>query len=483
MITLTELERKSQLQLKRIEIEDRQEYNIRLKNATLQNYCGLILHYYKDFKQTAKYFEKNCNYQVFNKLILELNKRIYTDIINNSLSWEKYRHSSYKKRVLSIFTNKELSGIDTIHELDEILMKYDYFTLLNSIDFINLFNNDTNYKHHIGINLNGLYCLALAYNRVLYINNHCDTISGDIGLIINNLLDSKIVNDLEIIEKVYPIYKEIEIEDGNAISKVEFNVLYHLFKKKKNQTQLDIIHKTYEEQIDKYYNIVKEIKNNIILLQEVKQFIFELDFLSCFEIDFTSESSAIASYSTAIEMIIYPLLKTSPIRLFYELLSDDFIYELATVAYKRDRKEILEKEKKRLISGNLNIEISQYKKRMEYESITNGYDFEVYLGSIFKEIGYTVSVTKKSGDQGADLIIEKNKIKTVVQAKFYSSPVGNKAIQEVVSAIAYYGAKNGMVVTNNSYTKSAIELAIVNNIELIDGVELKNLRDKLLINI
>lgn len=78
-------------------------------------------------------------------------------------------------------------------------------------------------------------------------------------------------------------------------------------------------------------------------------------------------------------------------------------------------------------------------------------------------------LTPKTGDQGADLIVEKGNNKIAIQAKFYSSTVGNSAVQEVVGAIKYYDANKGIVITNSTYTSSAIDLAKVNNIQLIDG--------------
>ncbi len=66
-------------------------------------------------------------------------------------------------------------------------------------------------------------------------------------------------------------------------------------------------------------------------------------------------------------------------------------------------------------------------------------------------------------------------IKIVVQAKFYSSSVGNKAVQEVIASKSFYNADSCMVVTNNTFTSAALELAKVNNVKLIDGKELNNM--------
>lgn len=74
---------------------------------------------------------------------------------------------------------------------------------------------------------------------------------------------------------------------------------------------------------------------------------------------------------------------------------------------------------------------------------------------------------------GADVIAYKDNIKYVIQVKFYNTPVGNKAVQEVVGAIGMYKAHKGIVVTNSTFTSSAVELANANNIELVDGEKIE----------
>lgn len=88
-------------------------------------------------------------------------------------------------------------------------------------------------------------------------------------------------------------------------------------------------------------------------------------------------------------------------------------------------------------------------------------------------MGYSVIHTPLSGDQGADLILSGNKGRIAVQAKRYSSKVSNKAVQEVVASKALYKCTEGLVVTNNYFTNSAIELAEANGIGLIDREKLK----------
>jgi restriction system protein len=71
--------------------------------------------------------------------------------------------------------------------------------------------------------------------------------------------------------------------------------------------------------------------------------------------------------------------------------------------------------------------------------------------------------------QGADIIASKGERRVIIQAKRYSGAVGNKAVQEVVGAILFYGGTEGCVVTNSTFTPAARALAQKNNIRLIDG--------------
>lgn len=98
----------------------------------------------------------------------------------------------------------------------------------------------------------------------------------------------------------------------------------------------------------------------------------------------------------------------------------------------------------------------------------DGGTFEHYLGTLFERLGYTVKVTKYQGDYGADLVITKDGVSCAVQAKRWSKNVGLKAVQEAVTARAYYDCDRSMVVANRSFTRQAIELAHVNNVELWD---------------
>lgn len=100
-----------------------------------------------------------------------------------------------------------------------------------------------------------------------------------------------------------------------------------------------------------------------------------------------------------------------------------------------------------------------------------GVQFEEVMESLLNANGYSdAHVTGKAGDQGGDILTNDGDEKLIIQAKNYSlnRKVTNSAVQEVLGAIAYYGADKGIVVTNSFFTSSAIELAEVNNITLWD---------------
>lgn len=107
-----------------------------------------------------------------------------------------------------------------------------------------------------------------------------------------------------------------------------------------------------------------------------------------------------------------------------------------------------------------------------------GEEFENYLQEIFIELGYSAKTTPKSHDYGADLIINKHDIKTVVQAKRYKGNVGIAAIQQIIGAKAFYKADECMVVTNQYFTASAKKLAQANRVKLMDRNDLYKISKK-----
>ena len=86
-------------------------------------------------------------------------------------------------------------------------------------------------------------------------------------------------------------------------------------------------------------------------------------------------------------------------------------------------------------------------------------EYEVMCADILKNAGWDASITKASGDQGVDVVAEKNGKKIVFQCKRYSYPVGNKAVQEALAGKSFYGADVAVVVSNQIFTSSAKELA------------------------
>ncbi|WP_371395296.1 restriction endonuclease [Bacillus pseudomycoides] len=109
----------------------------------------------------------------------------------------------------------------------------------------------------------------------------------------------------------------------------------------------------------------------------------------------------------------------------------------------------------------------------------DGFQFEVYLKALFRELGYRPEVTKRSCDYGVDVIL-KGRNRIVIQAKRYGikNRVGIRAVQEVYAGKAYYKADEAWIVTNSFYTKQAEELAKACQVKLINRFELQNLITK-----
>lgn len=105
--------------------------------------------------------------------------------------------------------------------------------------------------------------------------------------------------------------------------------------------------------------------------------------------------------------------------------------------------------------------------KSEFADNLSPIEYEHLCADILRQQGWEARVTQGSGDQGVDVLADRNGVMLAVQCKKYSSPVGNKAVQEVIAGVGFYGANRGAVVTNNTYTPSARALANSHNILLL----------------
>lgn len=121
------------------------------------------------------------------------------------------------------------------------------------------------------------------------------------------------------------------------------------------------------------------------------------------------------------------------------------------------------------------VSVCQENRHVDIEDIDemSGDEFEQAVCRLFCKMGYSAYVTKQSGDQGVDVVAERGSVRIGIQAKRYGYPVGNSAVQETIAGRAFYGCTSSMVITNSTFTKSAIELARVNSVVLWDRAALQ----------
>ena len=130
------------------------------------------------------------------------------------------------------------------------------------------------------------------------------------------------------------------------------------------------------------------------------------------------------------------------------------------------------------LTARIKFEVDMDVDQPYFDENMSPYEFESFCGHLLEETGWNVKSVGGSGDQGVDLIAEIYGRKVVLQCKLYSTPVGNKAVQEVLSGMKWEDAHFAAVVSNNTYTKSARQLAAKNNIFLLHYDELSKLAER-----
>lgn len=146
-------------------------------------------------------------------------------------------------------------------------------------------------------------------------------------------------------------------------------------------------------------------------------------------------------------------------------------FEIVVAAFSTIRENLNKNKLKEKLKGTVQKQEAHY--TIDDVDMMNGSEFEYFVCELYKKMGYKAEVTKQSGDQGLDVIVEKGDKRIGVQAKCYSGTVGNSAVQEAVAGKNYYHCDKVVVVTNNYFTPSAKELAHSNDVVLWDRDILK----------
>ena len=96
----------------------------------------------------------------------------------------------------------------------------------------------------------------------------------------------------------------------------------------------------------------------------------------------------------------------------------------------------------------------------------SGAEFEQFVCELFKKIGIYSLCDKNIWRSRDRCSSGKDSVKIGIQAKCYSGTVGNSAVKKQVAWKKLYMCNRIIVVTNNYFTKSAIELANANSVIL-----------------
>lgn len=168
-----------------------------------------------------------------------------------------------------------------------------------------------------------------------------------------------------------------------------------------------------------------------------------------------------------------------------EGFAKELLYFVENVVYPDKKMEMEEKLKLAQIVADMMDKVQKERPKIDEEEELdwqeleechiNPYEFECNCKKILEKAGWTARTTPKSGDQGVDVIAQKQDKLIVVQCKLYNQPVGNKAVQEIVAGRTYYHADYAAVVSNNTFTKSARQLAKSCDVILLNVKKLKDI--------
>lgn len=382
----------------------------------------------KYFSNVADYIERHTNYSK-NKAGYQNYIRILKEMSANI--------NNYSLRKINVGYFNKRNPSDTFIEVDNVLID-------RPINFI----------------ADSLLTYA-TITHIIFLEKKINALTNDDEFykIIDDMI--KEVDDMEIVyENTLPIYKEFYESKLGFVNEYMFRVATMIINDKVRISN-DIEKEVINYQDNNYSNI-----DNISSIDNIIKFWLE----------------SLAKDNVKVNNIdLYTIAKINDVivQTNNELLLECLTNLKDWIKYYDSKVEYLKKEsdKNRYLSGDFSKEKQAKAFKYSLINVETGEEFELYLQNLFRELNYKVKHCGKSGDQGGDLIVKKGNITYVIQAKYYTHKLDNTPIQEVVGAIRFYNANRGVVITNSTFTKKAIELANTNRIILINGDDLEKLTE------
>ena len=82
----------------------------------------------------------------------------------------------------------------------------------------------------------------------------------------------------------------------------------------------------------------------------------------------------------------------------------------------------------------------------------NGYEFEKEVANLYRQMGYSAQVTRKSADGGVDIILTKDNKYIAVQCKHHKNKVGPNDVRALQGVVHNGNYTSGIFVSLNGFT-------------------------------
>ena len=107
-----------------------------------------------------------------------------------------------------------------------------------------------------------------------------------------------------------------------------------------------------------------------------------------------------------------------------------------------------------LPEGQVSFSSEKHWGDLEWWWSLDGWQFEEEVAKVFRKRGYKATVTKKTGDDGVDIIMYKDKRKYIVQCKHYTSEVGPEVARALWGVREDFKADEVILVASSGVTRA-----------------------------
>lgn len=115
----------------------------------------------------------------------------------------------------------------------------------------------------------------------------------------------------------------------------------------------------------------------------------------------------------------------------------------------------------------------------QYWKNLSGRQFELEIAKLYQGLGYSAEICRQGGDEGIDIILERDSERIAVQCKAHNNRISPSVARDLAGTMLHHKFEHGIIASTNGFTNGTIDFCRNKKIKLISMNEILEMYEEL----